>query len=183
MPSRTESAISLVDGTWQVPGNDRLDLPGFHMLDGPRGVSAFSGLRATAFPVAMMRGATWDPALEARVGRAMALETRAAGADTILAPTINILRHPRWGRAQETYSEDVHHLGELAVSFIRGVQDAGVLATSGDRNAVDDAPDQLRGGLERRRGAVPEVAKVVPPPAPGSTVGAYRARMAMARRH
>lgn len=124
------ASLGLVDDVWLVEGNARLGFPGLRMLDGPRGVSAFTGKRATAFPVGMMRGATWDPALEERVGRAMAEELRASGGDVLLAPTLNILRHPRWGRAQETYSEDVFHLGELGVAFIRGVQSGGVLASA-----------------------------------------------------
>ena len=118
-----------VDGTWAVPGNEGIGVYGLHMLDGPRGLSAFSNRNGTAFPVAMMRGATWDPALEQRVGHAMGVEHRSAGADVILAPTINLLRHPRWGRAQETYSEDTHHMGAMGLAFVRGVQDEGVLAS------------------------------------------------------
>jgi beta-glucosidase len=123
------AGFALVDGMWRVEGSARLGLPGLRMQDGPRGLSSSTGKRATAFPVAMMRGATWDPALEERVGRAMADEVRATGGDVLLAPTLNILRHPRWGRAQETYSEDGFHLGELGVAFIRGVQSGGVLAS------------------------------------------------------
>ncbi len=122
--------LGLVDQVWLVEGNARLGFPGLRMLDGPRGVSSFTDKRATAFPVAMMRGATWDPALEERVGRAIADELRASGGDVLLAPTLNLLRHPRWGRAQETYSEDGVHLGELGVAFIRGVQSASVLASA-----------------------------------------------------
>ncbi len=120
----------VVDNTWLVEGNARLGIPGFHMLDGPRGVSSSTTLRATAFPVAMMRGATWDPTLEERVGRAMGVELRSVGGDVLLAPTINLLRHPRWGRAQETYSEDTVHMGALALAFVRGVQSEGVLASA-----------------------------------------------------
>lgn len=123
------SASAVIDGVWEASVNTRLGIPGLHMLDGPRGLSAFSGKRGTAFPVASMRGASWDPALERRVGAAMARELRSAGADVLLAPTINILRHPRWGRAQETYGEDVHHLGTMGVAFIEGVQSEGVLAS------------------------------------------------------
>lgn len=123
------AGLALVDGVWLASANERLGIPGLHMLDGPRGLSRFSDKAGTAFPVAMMRGATWDPALERRVGAAMARELRSAGADVLLAPTINILRHPRWGRAQETYGEDVHHLGELGVAFIEGVQAEGVIAS------------------------------------------------------
>src|SRR6185503_12280646 len=87
----------------------------------PRGASAFSG-KATAFPVAIARGATWDPALEERVGEAIGDEIRAKGASVLLAPTINIVRHPRWGRTQESYGEDTLHLGTMGVGFIKGAQ-------------------------------------------------------------
>ncbi len=40
----------------------------------------------------------------------------------MLAPTVNILRHPAWGRAQETYGEDVFLLGRLGSAFVDGVQ-------------------------------------------------------------
>jgi beta-glucosidase len=110
------------------------------MLDGPRGLSAASGLQATEFPVAMMRGATWDPDLEDQVGQAIARELLSGGADVLLAPTMNILRPPRWGRAPETYSEDVHHMGAMSVAFIRGVQTQGVLASARHyaANSIED---------------------------------------------
>ena len=122
------TALAVVEGSWRLPGSEAHGIPGLRMLDGPRGVSALAQRAATVFPVAMMRGATWDPALERRVGEAMATELRSVGADVLLAPTMNLLRHPRWGRAQETYSEDTHHLGAMAVGFIQGVQSRGVLA-------------------------------------------------------
>jgi len=112
-----------IDGTWQTFGVERLDIPPMHMLDGPRGLSRFSGRTGTAYPVAMARGATWDANLETEVGRMIGAELRLAGADTLLAPTVNVLRHPRWGRAQETYGEDPHHIGVLGAAFVRGAQD------------------------------------------------------------
>ena len=135
------AALTLRNGTWEVDGHPDHGIPGLHMLDGPRGLSAFTEKNGTAFPVAMMRGATWDPELERRVGAAMAREHRSAGADVLLAPTINILRHPQWGRAQETYSEDVMHLGEMGVAFIEGVQSEGVLASAKHfaANSIEDS--------------------------------------------
>lgn len=105
---------------WNVPGLDRLGIPPFGMSDGPRGVSVHEG--ATAFPVGMMRAASWDPGLEQLVGEAMGRELRAIGGNVLLAPTINNLRHPSWGRAQETYGEDVHLLSRMGVAFVQGVQ-------------------------------------------------------------
>ncbi len=110
-----------IDGGWLTPDNERLGIPGFAMIDGPRGVSGIAG-HATAFPVGMARGATWDPDLEERVGAAIGAEARAVGASVLLAPTINLLRHPSWGRAQETYGEDSLHIGKMGAAFIRGAQ-------------------------------------------------------------
>jgi beta-glucosidase len=98
---------------------ERLGLPGIAFSDGPRG--AVIG-NATCFPVAMARGATWDPDLEERVGEAIGRELRASGATLTGALCVNVLRHPAWGRAQETYGEDPHHVAELGVAFMRGLQ-------------------------------------------------------------
>lgn len=114
--------VVLPNLTWAVDGVPQLGIPGLQMLDGPRGVSKQAEVNATAFPVAMLRGATWDPALERQVGLAMAAELRATGGNVLLAPTVNVLRHPRWGRAQETYGEDTLHIGVMGAAFIEGVQ-------------------------------------------------------------
>jgi beta-glucosidase len=100
----------------QVP---RLGIPGFAFSDGPRGVVVGN---ATCFPVTMARGATWDVDLEERIGEAIGLELRAVGADLYGGVCVNALRHPAWGRAQETYGEDPHHLGELGAALTRGAQ-------------------------------------------------------------
>ncbi len=115
-------------GLWLTPGVEAEGLPGYRMVDGPRGVAKGTG-NATAFPVGAARGASWDPALERRVGAAMAVEARAKGASVLLAPTVNVLRHPRWGRAQETYGEEPHHIARLGAAFIEGVQSERVVAS------------------------------------------------------
>jgi beta-glucosidase len=38
------------------------------------------------------------------------------------APVINIMRHPLWGRNQETYGEDPFLSGQLATQYVRGLQ-------------------------------------------------------------
>jgi beta-glucosidase-like glycosyl hydrolase len=98
---------------------ERLGIPGFAFSDGPRGVVVGN---ATAFPVTMARGATWDVDLEQRIGQAIGRELRAVGADLYGGVCVNALRHPAWGRAQETYGEDPHHLGEMGAALTRGVQ-------------------------------------------------------------
>ena len=98
---------------------ERVGLAGISFSDGPRGCAIGN---ATAFPVSMARGATWDPELEERVGDAIGRELRAAGANLTGAVCVNVLRHPAWGRAQETYGEDPFHVGELGAAFTRGLQ-------------------------------------------------------------
>ena len=105
--------------TFEAACIDRIGFPGVAFSDGPRGAVVGN---ATCFPVSMARGATWDPELEERVGEAIGLELRAIGADLTGAVCINVLRHPAWGRAQETYGEDPHHVGELGAALTRGLQ-------------------------------------------------------------
>lgn len=146
------ASLFVQDGLWRVEGNAGAGLPGFHMLDGPRGVSSVTGGTATVFPVGIARGATWDPALERKVGAAIAREIRSFGGDVVLAPTINILRHPRWGRAQETYSEDTVHLGAMGVAFIEGAQSERVVATAKHfaANSIEDTRFVVDVALDER---------------------------------
>jgi beta-glucosidase len=104
---------------WVAGAVPRLGLPGIRFVDGPRGI-IMQG--ATTFPVSMARGASFDPALEERVGDVIGRELRALGGNFFGGVCINLLRHPAWGRAQETYGEDPRHLGEFGAALTRGVQ-------------------------------------------------------------
>ncbi len=104
---------------WPAAVVARLGVPGIHFADGPRGCVIGP---ATCFPVSMARGATFDPELEERIGRVIGTELRAMGATYTGAVCMNLLRHPGWGRAQETYGEDPHHVGEMAAALTRGLQ-------------------------------------------------------------
>jgi len=97
----------------------RLGIPGIRFSDGPRGVVIG---RSTAFPVTIMRAATWDPALEERVGLAMGREARARGANYSGAVCVNLLRHPAWGRAQECYGEDPVLAGRMGTGLTQGLR-------------------------------------------------------------
>lgn len=99
---------------------ERIGLPGLRFSDGPRG--CMMGEASTAFPVSMARGATWDVALEERVGEAIGREVRAQGGNFFAGVCINLPRHPAWGRAQETYAEDPLLLGGFGAALTRGVR-------------------------------------------------------------
>jgi beta-glucosidase len=131
-------------GLWVTNGVPRLGIGGYRMSDGARGLGATafvsdSPQKGTAFPVGMARGASWDADLETRIGVAIGEETRGWGGNVILAPVINVLRHPAWGRAQETYGEDPFALGVLGSAFIAGAQ-RHVIA-SAKHFAVNDIED------------------------------------------
>ncbi len=105
---------------WPAGVLPRLGLNGLQFVDGPRGVVLEGG--ATTFPVAMARGASWNPELEEQVGAAIALEARSFGANWVAAVCVNLLRYPGWGRAQETYGEDPLHVGAMGAACTRGLQ-------------------------------------------------------------
>ena len=108
-------------------GVDRLGIPPFLFTDGPRGV-IIPG--STCFPVSMARGASWDVSLEERIGDVIGKESRAHGANLFGGICINLLRHPGWGRAQETYGEDSYLIGEFGAALVKGVQKHNVMATA-----------------------------------------------------
>jgi beta-glucosidase len=105
--------------------NERLGIPPIAFSDGPRGVTVG---RATSFPVAIARAATWDLDLQRRVGDAIGQEVRAQGANHWGGLCLNLVRHPSMGRAQETYGEDPWLTGEMGVAILEAVQRHNVMA-------------------------------------------------------
>jgi len=106
-------------------GCRRLGIPPLLFTDGPRGVVL---RRSTCFPVPMLRGASFDDGLERRIGEAIAREAIAGGANYFAGVCVNLLRHPAWGRAQETYGEDPCLLGRMGAALTRAVQAHGLMA-------------------------------------------------------
>ncbi len=120
-PAQSECAFERYNCTPFYAGEDvGLDIPGIKFTDGPSGIVL--GYHSTAFPVSMARAATFDPELEEAVGNAIGIEGRAQGANLFAGVCINLLRHPGWGRAQETYGEDPYLLGVMGSALIKGVQ-------------------------------------------------------------
>ncbi|MFI1929180.1 glycoside hydrolase family 3 C-terminal domain-containing protein [Streptomyces sp. NPDC020330] len=83
---------------------------------------------ATVFPQAVGLGATWNEGLVRQVGEAVGEEVRAMRAKdprvglNVWAPTVNLLRHPWWGRNEEGYSEDPRLTSAIAVAYTRGLR-------------------------------------------------------------
>ena len=106
-------------------GNERLGVPALKFVDGPRGV--VSG-NSTCFPVAMARGASFEPELEERIGHVIGKEVRAQGGNFFGGVCINLPYNPGWGRSQEVYGEESFHLGKMGAALVEGVQSENVVA-------------------------------------------------------
>ncbi|MBO1330860.1 glycoside hydrolase family 3 C-terminal domain-containing protein [Streptomyces sp. VRA16 Mangrove soil] len=110
-----------------TPGVERLGLAPFRT-----GQEALHGVawmgRATVFPQAIGLGATWNEDLVRRVGDAVSAEVRAMREHddriglNVWAPTVNLLRHPLWGRNEEGYSEDPYLTAAIATAYTRGLR-------------------------------------------------------------
>ncbi|WP_151481621.1 glycoside hydrolase family 3 C-terminal domain-containing protein [Streptomyces albicerus] len=83
---------------------------------------------ATVFPQAVGLGATWNDELVRRIGEAVSTEIRAMRSRddriglNVWAPTVNLLRHPLWGRNEEGYSEDPKLTSAIATAYTRGLR-------------------------------------------------------------
>lgn len=106
-------------------GCKRLGVPPVLFTDGPRGVVM---LNSTCFPSSMARASSFDPDLEYRVGKVIADESIAQGANLFAGVCINLVRNPRWGRTQETYGEDPYLMGEFGKALTVAVQEEGMIA-------------------------------------------------------
>ncbi|MFE0475463.1 glycoside hydrolase family 3 C-terminal domain-containing protein [Streptomyces sp. NPDC058947] len=110
-----------------APAVERLGIAAFRT-----GQEALHGVAwmgpATVFPQAVGLGATWNPDLVRRVGDAVSREARAMRAKddrvglNVWAPTVNLLRHPLWGRNEEGYSEDPKLTSEIATAYTYGLR-------------------------------------------------------------
>ncbi len=111
-----------------ISGITRLGLPGLCMGDGPAGVG--NGMKGvTQFPAPIMGAATFDRALMEGYGKALGAEHAGKGRNVVLAPTINIIRTPKWGRLAETLSEDPFLTAQLGTAITTGIQSLGLIAT------------------------------------------------------
>lgn len=111
-----------------IPANTRLGIPALWLEDGPAGVAdGMSGV--TAFPAPVGVAASWDTALMNQYGQALGAEESGKGANIALAPTVNILRVPLWGRSFESLGEDPYLTSQMGVANIQGIQSQFVIAT------------------------------------------------------
>ncbi|MFX1255852.1 MAG: glycoside hydrolase family 3 N-terminal domain-containing protein [Promethearchaeota archaeon] len=100
--------------------NKRLKIPLIFGIDTIHGHAFHDG--ATVFPSPLAMSCSWNPELLEEVARITAKEVRATGHHWTFSPILCIGRDPRWGRIGETFGEDPHLIGVLAVAMVRGYQ-------------------------------------------------------------
>lgn len=136
-----EEKVSLIhgNGLFKTGEIERLGIPALIMSDGPMGVRkeylndkwedvGYSDDYVTYLPSNSALAATWNKELAYNSGYILGNEARGRGKDVILAPGINIMRSPLCGRNFEYMSEDPCLIKEMAVPFIKGVQENDVAA-------------------------------------------------------
>ncbi|WP_062528613.1 beta-glucosidase family protein [Demequina rhizosphaerae] len=114
-----ERQRALVTGT-------RLGIPAIVHEEILTGLSAW---KAATYPGPLTWGAAFDPELVARMGALIGRDCRALGIHQGLAPVLDVVRDPRWGRVEECIGEDPYLVGEIGTSYVEGVQSEGVHAT------------------------------------------------------
>ena len=127
-----EEKVSILSGSsaWHTTAVPRLNIPRVKMTDGPIGArgDSVSGATSACFPSASCLSSSWDKDSVEEIAKAIGIEAKSKDADVLLGPTINLHRHPLGGRHFECYSEDPLLTGELASSYVKGVQSVGVSA-------------------------------------------------------
>jgi beta-xylosidase len=113
-------------------------------------LTGFTAWQATIFPTPLAWGATFDPALVKEMASAIGTSMRSVGVHQGLAPVLDVVRDPRWGRTEEAISEDPYLVATVGTAYVQGLESAGVVATlkhfagySASRGARNHAPASL----------------------------------------
>ena len=97
-----------------------LGVPVISLNDGPSGVR--NEYTSTLIPNGTMLAATFDTDLVNNIARCLGKELKEVGSNYLLAPGMNIHRHPLGGRNFEYFSEDPILTAKMAISYVSGVQ-------------------------------------------------------------
>ncbi|MDE0545229.1 glycoside hydrolase family 3 N-terminal domain-containing protein [Microbacterium sp. C7(2022)] len=85
--------------------------------------------KAATYPTPLAWGAAFDPELVEQVGTQIGESMRELGIHQGLAPVLDVVRDPRWGRVDECIGEDPYLVGTVGTAYVRGLQSTGIHAT------------------------------------------------------
>jgi beta-xylosidase len=92
-------------------------------------LTGFMTAGATVFPTPLAWGATFDPEIVGRMAAYIGDAMRKTGVHQGLAPVLDVVRDPRWGRTEESIGEDPYLVGTIGTAYVRALENAGVVAT------------------------------------------------------
>ncbi len=104
----------------------RLGIPALVHEECLTGLAAWG---ATTYPTPLAWGASFDPDLVRTMAHAIGTTMHTLGVHQGLAPVLDVIRDPRWGRVDECIGEDPYLVGSVGTAFVQGLQSAGVHAT------------------------------------------------------
>ncbi|RLP89158.1 glycosyl hydrolase [Micromonospora sp. BL4] len=119
-------ALSLLRSQQRITAANRFGIPA---LAHEECLAGFATWGATAYPVPLSWGATFDPDLIRRMAALIGADMRRLGVHQGLAPVLDVVRDARWGRVEETVGEDPYLVGTVATAYIQGLESTGVVAT------------------------------------------------------
>ncbi|MFI8998626.1 glycoside hydrolase family 3 N-terminal domain-containing protein [Streptomyces sp. NPDC053542] len=119
-------ALSLLRTQRRIAAANRFGIPA---LAHEECLAGFAAWGATAYPVPLSWGATFNPVLIEEMAQAIGRDLRAVGVHQGLAPVLDVVRDARWGRVEETIGEDPYLVGTIGTAYVRGLESAGVVAT------------------------------------------------------
>lgn len=142
-------------------------------------LAGFAAWGATAYPVPVSWGATFDPALIQRMAARIGADMRSVGIHQGLAPVLDVVRDARWGRVEETIGEDPYLVGTIGSAYVRGLESAGIVSTlkhfvgySASRGGRNLAPVSM-GARERADVMLPPFEMVIRDAGPRSVMNSY----------
>jgi beta-xylosidase len=119
-------AVSLMRTQARIAASNRFGIPA---LAHEECLAGFATWGATAYPIPLSWGASFDPRLVQRMAERIGADMASVGIHQGLAPVLDVVRDARWGRVEETIGEDPYLVGTIATAYIRGIESAGVVAT------------------------------------------------------
>ena len=121
-----EGATALVRAQRQIVAANRFGIPA---LVHEECLAGFTTWGATAYPVPLSWGATFDPELVGEMATRIGAGMRAVGVHQGLAPVLDVVRDARWGRVEATIGEDPYLVATIATAYVRGLESTGIVAT------------------------------------------------------
>jgi len=158
--------IQYEDGTDIAYGSNKNAFPGYMnpalkkygiysacYKDGPASVGK------TAWPTGMMLSCTFNKELLYEFGSACGYEAEMQGADSWLAPGMNIVRNPIGGRVFEYFSEDPFWTGVCGIQIAKGAMENNEVTVCPKHFALNEQETYRRGSERKNYDAVDSIAE------------------------